>query len=113
MLKMFVLLEAFDEQDLAVAAGLVEERANRQEQLLVGVNSRDLDTLQVVPERLLQLASHLPAGVPHVAESGVATPEDAARLKAAGYDVALIGSALMKASDPRALLSSLLAAGRG
>src|SRR5262249_43762015 len=102
----------FDERDLAVAAGLVEERADRREQLLVGVNSRDLDTLQVVPERLLQLAGSLPAGVPRVAESGVATPEDAARLKRAGYDVALIGSALMTAPDPRDLLQSLLAAGR-
>lgn len=112
MLRMFVLLEAFDEQDLEVASGLVKERADRREQLLVGVNSRDLDTLKVVPERLLQLAGSLPAGAPRVAESGVATPEDAARLKQAGYTVALIGSALMTAEDPQQLLHSLLAAGR-
>ena len=95
-----------------MATRLIEERADRQEQLLVGVNSRDLDTLQVVPERLLQLAGSLPVSAPRVAESGVATPEDAARLKQAGYTVALIGSALMTSEDPQDLLQSLLTAGR-
>jgi indole-3-glycerol phosphate synthase len=51
--------------------------------------------------------------VPRVAESGVATAEDAARLARAGYDLALIGSALMTTKNPGALLSSMIAAGRG
>ena len=66
----------------------------------------------MVPGRLEALAPLLPAGVPHVAESGVDTPEAAARLAAAGYELALIGGALMKATEPAKLLDSLLGAGR-
>jgi indole-3-glycerol phosphate synthase len=110
-LSMFVLLEAFDERDLELAAGIVARHA-ASDRLLVGVNCRDLTTLQVVPGRLLQLAKHLPPGARHVAESGVATPDDASRVAAAGYDYALVGSALMTAADPAALARDLLAAGR-
>ncbi|HTY50920.1 MAG TPA: indole-3-glycerol-phosphate synthase [Steroidobacteraceae bacterium] len=84
----------------------------RLPQLLVGVNCRDLTTLQVVPERLLQLAPFLPAGVPRVAESGVGTAQDARRVAAAGYDLALVGSALMTGADPGALTRAMLASGR-
>ncbi len=112
MLKMFVLLEAFDDQDLEVANRLVEERAEHVEQLLVGVNCRDLDTLQIVPERLIQLAPKLPTRVPRVAESGVTTVEDAARLAQAGYQVALIGSALMTQDDPAGFIGRMLQAGK-
>jgi indole-3-glycerol phosphate synthase len=47
-----------------------------------------------------------------VAESGVATVGDAARLAGIGYQLALIGSALMTADDPAKLLTKLLQAGR-
>ena len=68
----FVLLEAFDESDLGLAASLVQQYRARVN-LLVGVNCRDLATLQVVPGRLEALARWLPPGVPRVAESGVQT----------------------------------------
>jgi indole-3-glycerol phosphate synthase len=80
--------------------------------VLVGVNSRDLQTLAVVPERLEQLAPLLPQAWPRVAESGLATPEDAARMARAGYDVALVGGALMSAPDPGELVRAMLASGR-
>ncbi len=110
---LFVLIEAFDAADIAVAGELLAAHGGGKSKLLVGINSRDLTTLKVVPGRLEELVGLLPAGVPRVAESGVATPEDAARLKAAGYDMALIGSALMTTEDPAALLSAMIAAGRG
>ncbi len=110
-LGLFVLLEAFDERDIERCHALIERRAPAAG-LLVGVNSRDLDTLEVVPGRLESLAGQLPAGVPRVAESGVASSEDAARLAAAGYDLALVGTALMAVSSPSALARELLAAGR-
>jgi indole-3-glycerol phosphate synthase len=88
----------------------VESRAVND--LLIGVNSRDLQTLKVVPERLEQLAARLPRGYPRVAESGLTTPEDAARMARAGYDMALVGGALMAAADPGALVAAMLAAGR-
>ncbi len=80
--------------------------------LLVGVNSRDLQTLAVVPDRLVELAPHLPKACPRVAESGLSTPADAVRVAQAGYDMALVGSALMRAPDSGALLAAMLAAGR-
>jgi indole-3-glycerol phosphate synthase len=110
---LFVLIEAFDAADIAVARELLSAYGGGRSRLLVGINSRDLTTLKVVPGRLEELVDLLPAGAPRVAESGVATPEDAARLARAGYDMALIGSALMTTEDPAALLSAMIAAGRG
>lgn len=112
MLHMFVLLEAFDEEDLACARQIVAERAGRHEQLLAGLNARDLDTLHLVPGRLKALADKLPAGVPHVAESGVSSAEDAAQLAHAGYRLVLVGSALMADDQPQALLRAMLEGGR-
>jgi indole-3-glycerol phosphate synthase len=110
-LGLFVLLEAFDAQDIALMHELVE-RWGAAAQLLAGVNCRDLRTLAVVPERLLELAPLLPAGVPRVAESGVGSPAAARAVAAAGYELALVGSALMQGEDPEALAAQLLAAGR-
>jgi indole-3-glycerol phosphate synthase len=113
-LNLFALLEAFDEQDIELAYALTEQygRKGKRIELLVGVNCRDLVTLKVVPGRLEALAYLLPASVPRVAESGVANGEDARRVAAAGYDFALVGSALMTAPDPHALVSEMLSAGR-
>jgi indole-3-glycerol phosphate synthase len=109
-LGLFVLLEAFDERDIEQMHDLVSAPAAGT--LLAGVNCRDLVTLQVVPHRLEELVRLLPTSVPRVAESGVGSAEDAQRVAAAGYDLALVGSALMQGSDPRALADAMLAAGR-
>ena len=109
--RLFVLLEAFDEADLEFAATLVRDYADRLP-LLAGVNCRDLTTLQVVPGRLEALAPRLPRNIPCVAESGVENGADARRLAAAGYQLALVGSALMRAGDRVSLASELLQSGR-
>ena len=111
-LGMFVLLEAFDAADLELAQALVDSRAANRDLLLVGVNSRDLVTLKVVPGRLDEMASQLPRTVKCVAESGVATAADAARVASCGYDLALVGSALMSAPDPAVLARAMLADAR-
>src|SRR4051812_12576483 len=111
-LQMFVLLETFDQPDIELAHALVDARRAHRDLLLVGVNSRDLATLQVVPGRLDTLACALPVDFPRVAESGVATAEDAARMAAVGYDLALVGSALMSAADPAKLARAMLSEGR-
>jgi len=108
---LFVLLEAFDAHDLERMCELVTADAGRST-LLAGLNCRDLTTLGVVPERLLELAPLLPHGVPHVAESGVTKAADARRLAAAGYGLILVGSALMRDADPAPLARELLDAGR-
>lgn len=111
-LDLFVLLEAFDREDLARARECVARQPREAPPLLVGLNCRDLDTLEVVPERFAELAPFLPAGGRAVAESGVDGPEAARRMRSLGYGAALIGSALMGAQDPGALLERILAAAR-
>jgi len=110
---LFALIEAFDETDIRVAQELLAAHARNGSQLLLGINSRDLVTLKVVPGRLEELFGLLPSGVPRVAESGVGSAQDAARLARVGYEVALVGSALMTAAQPSALLTQMIAAGRG
>jgi indole-3-glycerol phosphate synthase len=108
---LFVLLEAFDEADLRTAATVLTGRG-QDAIVLLGINSRDLQTLQVVPERFALLAPLLPDAGCCVAESGVATPEDARSMRRLGYGMALIGSALMAAADPAALLAAILNSAR-
>jgi indole-3-glycerol phosphate synthase len=110
---LFVLIETFDAADIEIANELLVAHDGGKSKLLLGINSRDLTTLKVVPGRLEELVRLLPTNVPRVAESGVATVADAADLVRVGYDMALIGSALMTADDPVKLLTDMLAAGRG
>jgi indole-3-glycerol phosphate synthase len=116
-LGLFVLLEAFDEQDIELMHDIVGASHSRDVHsksppLLAGLNCRDLATLQVVPQRLLELAHLLPTTVPRVAESGVLSAADASHVSAAGYEYALVGSALMQGGDPHALAAAMLKAGR-
>jgi len=108
---MFVLLEAFDERDLDVAGELLA-KAPRREGVMVGINCRDLTSLAVVPERFAELAARMPPQVPAVAESGVATPADARRVRGLGYRLALVGTALMAREDAGSLVAEMLAAAR-
>ena len=68
--------------------------------------------LEVVPGRLEAMVRLLPDTVPRVAESGVATAADAGRIAIAGYDVALVGSALMASLEPHQLVRAMISAGR-
>jgi indole-3-glycerol phosphate synthase len=111
-LKLFVLLEAFDESDIELMHAIVERHAQSGVEMLAGLNCRDLATLQIVPRRLDELAHLLPTSVPRVAESGVVSADDARRVAAAGYELALVGSALMQGGDPRTLAAAMLEAGR-
>jgi indole-3-glycerol phosphate synthase len=75
----------------------------------IGVNNRDLRTFEVRLETSLELVERIPASVVRVAESGIATAADVARLRAAGFDAFLIGESLMRQLDPAVALESLLA----
>jgi len=111
---LFVLLESFDEEDLRRSSALLENSAERDKAengvLLVGVNTRNLRTLDVDPDRLRNLAPALPAAK-CVAESGLRVPDDAARVAAWGYPMALVGTALMRSDDPAALVAAMRSAG--
>lgn len=106
--RMFVLLEAFDEQDLRRAQPFLHAHDN----LLLGLNCRDLQTLQVQASRFRQLADKFPEDCLRVAESGVSTAEDALALRQLGYQFALVGSALMREPSPRGLIAHMLASAR-
>lgn len=88
------------------------ERLAPLEPSSIGVNARDLATLEVSLERGLAAVSRVRAAVDRgtalVAESGIRTPGDVARAEAAGADAVLVGEALMRAPDPRAALEALV-----
>ena len=105
-LGMFVLVEVFDRSDLETAVKVFDR------EVVVGVNSRDLVTLEVDGSRFESLAPHLPDHLPAVAESGISTPEEVAAVATLGYRMALVGSALVSHHDPGAKLAELMAAGR-
>jgi indole-3-glycerol phosphate synthase len=109
---LFVLLEAFDAEDLQVAESLAREREGRDEQVLMGLNCRDLETLEIDPKRFAALRGRMPRAWPAVAESGVQTPEDAARVAGLGYRLALVGTSLMRRADPARAVHELVEAGR-
>jgi indole-3-glycerol phosphate synthase len=94
-----VLCEVHDEEELrrAVDAGCD----------LIGVNTRDLRTFKVDPETAFRLAEKVPSNVLRVAESGIRSGEDIARLRAAGYQAFLIGESLMRAERPGEMLRGL------
>jgi indole-3-glycerol phosphate synthase len=95
-----VLCEVHDSEELqrAVDAGCD----------LIGVNTRDLRTFKVNLEAAFKLAERFPAGVVRVAESGIHSAEDVAKLRAAGYDAFLVGEWLMRAESPRQALQQLM-----
>jgi indole-3-glycerol phosphate synthase len=112
-LGLFVLLEAFDADDLALAIDVSSARADRGDSVLMGLNCRDLETLAIDFGRFSALRERMPSAWPAVAESGVIEPADAARVAHLGYRYALVGTSLMQRADPEAAVAELLAAGRG
>jgi indole-3-glycerol phosphate synthase len=99
--KLDVLCEVHDENELqrAVDAGCT----------LIGVNSRDLRTFKIDIGTAMRLAELIPTNALRVAESGIHSGADIARLRSAGYQTFLIGESLMKAKSPGEALLGLLA----
>lgn len=93
------LVELHGTADLARLAGISPR--------LVGVNHRNLETLGLDPGATAALASALPAGAVLVAESGLTTRGDLARMAALGYDAVLVGTELMRSGNPGAALAAL------
>jgi indole-3-glycerol phosphate synthase len=76
---------------------------------IIGVNNRDLRTMDVRLETSLELVADIPDDCIAVSESGLRSAADIAQLRAAGFDAFLIGEHLMTAPDPAAALRALLA----
>jgi indole-3-glycerol phosphate synthase len=101
------LVEVHDDAEL--------DRALKSGALIVGINNRDLKTLEISLNTTLRLAGRLSASERErlvlVSESGIHKPEDLARLRSAGVDAVLIGEAFMKAPDIGAKVREILGVG--
>jgi len=94
------LVEAHTERDV--------ERAAAAGARLIGINNRDLDTLEVDIETTIRLMPKVPRGVAVVSQSGISKPEEARRLFDAGAAAIQAGESLMRAADPGAKIRELL-----
>ena len=97
------LVEVHDEAEL--------ERALEAEARLIGVNARNLHTLEVDRDAFARLAPRIPDDVVRVAESGVRGPRDVIDHARAGADVVLVGETLVTDANPRSTVADLVAAG--
>lgn len=101
-LNMDVLLEVHNEEELRTALGLP------QENLIIGVNNRDLDTLKINLSTCLELCKMAPDDCVLVAESGYENSEQLSEIKG-NYDAVLMGTTLMRSNNPAETLHSLFA----
>ncbi|MGC1869332.1 MAG: indole-3-glycerol phosphate synthase TrpC [Acidobacteriaceae bacterium] len=95
-----VLCEVHDAEELARVLDLGCDA--------IGVNNRNLHTFEVRLETSIELASSLPTGAVRVAESGIHSAADIARLRAAGFNAFLVGESLMRQPNPEQALIRLL-----
>ncbi len=95
-----ILVEVRDERELDVALSFGAR--------LIGVNNRNLETLEIDLETSLQLLPLIPRDVVAIAESGLRSAKDVERLARAGADAVLVGTELSTSSDPETVVRSLI-----
>jgi indole-3-glycerol phosphate synthase len=103
-LGMDVLAEVHDGDELQRALRLAPADGHAP---LLGINNRDLRSFEVSLDATLALRDAVPRGRRLVTESGIATPADVRRMRAAGVDAFLVGEAFMREPDPGAALRRL------
>lgn len=86
------------------------DRALALRPVLLGINNRNLKTLQVDLAIFEQLAPLVPDGIVKISESGILGPDDARRVRLAGADGILVGEALVSNGDPAAAINALVTA---
>lgn len=93
------VVEAYDAAEVRRAAAVEPD--------VLGVNARDLSSFDTNLEAAASLAPEIPLGPVRLAESGIRTREDIARLKEAGFQAFLVGEALLRSEDPEETLREL------
>lgn len=89
------------------------DRALAADARIIGVNNRNLKTLEIHMETSFELVDHIPESCIAISESGIHTHSELLKLQAAGFDAFLIGTRLMVSSDPGTILAELLGAAQG
>jgi len=98
-LDLDVLVEVHDRDELEMALEL--------DTTLIGINNRNLRTFETTLDTTLELLAAVPPGKRVVTESGIATPQDVARLRSRDVQAFLVGETFMRADDPGLALRSL------
>ncbi len=99
-LQMVPLVEVHDEKDL--------EKTSTLNLSLIGINNRNLRTLEVDLRTTLRLKKEIPSGMKVISESGIKSSEDVRLLREAGVNGILVGEILMRTSDPASKIKDLL-----
>ena len=94
-----ILYEIHDEAEL--------DRVLRLRPRMIGINARNLKTMDVRLETVRDLLPRIPAGITAVAESGIRTADDVRSLQACGAGAFLVGTALMETADPGSVIRTL------
>lgn len=102
--NMDVLVETHNTDDL--------DRAKKAGARMVGVNSRDLDTLKMSRHAFERLVPRAPKGAVVVAESGIQSPADVVRVASLGVNAMLVGESLLKQKDLESAARTLVSAGK-
>lgn len=87
------------------------ERAQQAGAKIIGINSRNLKTLEVHPDTFAKLAPKITNGAILIAESGISGPRDLMNLANLGADAVLVGESLVRAKDPQTAVHELVTAG--
>lgn len=103
-LGMQTLVEVHDERELEVALNL--------DPAIIGVNSRNLKTLEIDLSNFSKLLPLIPSSVYRIAESGISNAADAALAFESGADAILVGESLVKSGAPQMAIAEFLNIGR-
>ena len=103
-LGMHVLVEVHNEAELERALAISPE--------IIGVNARNLKTLDIDMSAFSELIPKIPGEIYRVAESGISTLEDVILARQSGADAILVGETLVKSRSPRHVISEFLSVGK-
>lgn len=102
---MDVIVEAHDESDI--------EKACLADAKIIGINNRDLDTLEISLDTTIRLALKIPKEIIKISESGINSPNDIERLKKIGINAVLIGTAFLESEDVLAKINQIMGQNAG
>jgi indole-3-glycerol phosphate synthase len=101
---MATLVEVFTEESIEAALATGSK--------LIGINSRNLRTLEMVPDNVARLSKKIPSDCTIVAESGVRSVDQVKAMKAMGISAMLVGESLLKQVDLESAARTLVEAGK-